>query len=102
MKLANTRDRYGAAAIALHWVLATLIATLVMLGIYMVRLPDVGFDTKKITLVLVHKEIGVLVLMLAIVRLAWREVNPLPRLVESLPDWQKVSAECPKGLTLPA
>jgi cytochrome b561 len=30
----------------------------------MVRLPDVGFDTKKITLILAHKEVGVLALVL--------------------------------------
>jgi cytochrome b561 len=92
MQLANTDRHYGAAAIALHWLMAALLITLVVLGIYMVRLPDVGFDTRKIVLVLVHKQIGTLALALVVVRLAWRQLNPLPRLAETLPEWQKVAA----------
>jgi cytochrome b561 len=52
----------------------------------------VGFNTTKIILVLLHKEIGMLVMALVAVRLAWRELNPLPRLAETLPEWQKVTA----------
>jgi cytochrome b561 len=92
MRLSNTQQHYGAAAIALHWLMATLIVVLVAIGIYMVRLPDVGFNVKKITLILVHKEIGVLVLVLAAVRLTWRQFNQLPRLVDTVPEWQKVTA----------
>lgn len=92
MRLANTERHYGAAAIALHWLMAALLITLVVLGIYMVRLPDVGFDTKKIVLILIHKEVGTLALALVGARLAWRQLNPLPRLAETLPEWQKVAA----------
>ena len=92
MRLSNTHQHYGAAAIALHWLMATLIVALVVMGIYMVRLPDVGFNVTKITLILVHKEIGVLVLVLAGARIIWRQLNPLPRLVASVPEWQKVTA----------
>ena len=69
VQLANTDRHYGGLAIALHWLIAVLITALVAVGIYMVGLPDAGFDTKKITLILVHKEIGVLVLVLAKIRL---------------------------------
>jgi len=92
MQLENTDQRYGVAAIALHWLMAALISALVALGIYMVRLPDVGFDLKKITLIVIHKEVGMVVLALVTARLAWRQLNPLPRLVETLPEWQKVTA----------
>lgn len=88
----NTEDRYGSVAILLHWLMAFLMIGLVALGLYMVRLPDVGFDTKKITLILLHKEIGLLVLLLFAVRLAWRITQILPQLVAHLPDWQKVAA----------
>lgn len=91
-RLPNTEWHYGAAAIALHWFMAVLIAALLVLGIYMVRLPDVGFDTKKIILILIHKELGMLALALVAVRLVWRQLNPLPRLTETLPEWQKVTA----------
>jgi cytochrome b561 len=92
MKLSNTDQHYGAAAIALHWLMAIFIVSLVAMGIYMVRLPDVGFNIKKIILILAHKEIGVLVLTLAGARLAWRLLNPLPGLVNTVPEWQKVAA----------
>lgn len=92
MRFSNTDQHYGAAAIGLHWLIAALIVMLVALGLYMVRLPDVGFNTTKIILVLLHKEIGMLVMALVAVRLAWRELNPLPRLAETLPEWQKVTA----------
>lgn len=91
-QVANTERRYGCIAIGLHWLMAVLITTLVVLGIYMVRLPDVGFDTTKITLILLHKEIGLVVLALAGVRLGWRQVNPLPMLIASVPEWQQVAA----------
>ncbi|HEX3994394.1 MAG TPA: cytochrome b/b6 domain-containing protein [Acetobacteraceae bacterium] len=87
MKLSNTDQHYGAAAIALHWLMAIFIVSLVAMGIYMVRLPDVGFNIKKIILILAHKEIGVLVLTLAGARLAWRLLNPLPGLVNTVPEW---------------
>ena len=72
--------------------MAILIIALAGLGLYMVTLPDVGFDTKKMTLILYHKEFGLLVLALVVVRLGWRLTNKLPQLVAHLPDWQKIAA----------
>jgi len=88
----NMETGYGIVAVALHWLMAVLLIALVAVGLYMVRLPDVGFDTTKIMLILYHKDLGMLALALAAVRLAWRVTNTLPRLVEHLPDWQKVVA----------
>ncbi len=88
----NTQQGYGIVAIVLHWGMAALMIVLVAMGLYMVSLPDAGFDTRKITLILYHKELGVLALALAIARLCWRLGNVLPRLVDRLPDWQKVAA----------
>ncbi len=90
--LENREDRYGVIAILLHWSMAVLVVGLAALGLYMVTLPDVGFNTKKVTLVLYHKELGVLALVLLATRLAWRVSQIMPRLVEQLPDWQKVAA----------
>jgi cytochrome b561 len=92
VQLANTDRHYGGLAIVLHWLIAVLITALLAVGIYMVGLPDAGFDRKKIILILAHKEIGVLVLMLAAIRLVWRQLNPLPPLAETVPEWQQVAA----------
>jgi cytochrome b561 len=87
----NTRERYGTVAIAFHWIAAILIAGLLLLGLYMVSLPDVGFDKKKIVLIIYHKEYGVVVMLLALARLGWRFRSPMPAL-EPARDWQKVTA----------
>lgn len=91
-RFANTTHGYGIVAMALHWAMAGLLAGLVVLGLYMAQLPDVGFDKTKIRLVLLHKELGILALGLAALRLAWRIGNRLPRLVAGLPEWQQVAA----------
>src|ERR1700682_3375556 len=88
----NTTDRYGAIAILFHWSMAFLVVGLAALGLYMVTLPDAGFNTRKVTLVLCHKEFGVVVLVLLAMRWAWRVTHILPRLVEQLPDWQQIAA----------
>lgn len=88
----NTEDRYGAIAVLLHWSMGILIIALAGLGLYMVTLPDAGFNTKKVTLILYHKEFGMLVLALAVLRLAWRLSNVIPQVIEHLPDWQKIAA----------
>lgn len=90
--LANTEQRYGALAILLHWAMAALLVVLLATGLYMVQLPDAGYDTEKIRLILAHKAIGMVALGAVVLRLAWRLVNPLPRLAEGLPEWQQVAA----------
>lgn len=88
----NTEDGYGIVAIALHWSMALLMIGLAALGLYMVTLPDAGFDTKKITLILYHKEFGMLALVLFALRLGWRFTQVLPKLAPHLPDWQMLAA----------
>jgi cytochrome b561 len=90
--IGNTADRFGAVAILLHWLMALLIIGLAALGLYMVTLPDVGFNTKKIMLILYHKEVGLLVLVLLAARLTWRLTHILPHLAAHLPDWQQIAA----------
>lgn len=92
MRIENTQHHYGAVAALFHWIMAILVIALAGLGLYMVRLPDVGFNKEKITLILYHKQFGVLVLGLLALRLGWRLSNRIPRLVETLPDWQKIAA----------
>ena len=92
MVIVNTKERYGAVAIALHWIMALGLGGLVAMGLYMVGLPEIGFDKLKITLILYHKELGLAALLVAAIRLAWRMTNDLPTLVNTLPYWQKVSA----------
>jgi cytochrome b561 len=88
----DTPQRYGFVAIALHWTMAGLLLVLVVMGIYMVQLPDVGYDMYKITLILAHKALGVLALFAVVLRVAWRIANPAPQLDPSVPQGQQVAA----------
>jgi cytochrome b561 len=88
----NNGQRYGAVAMLLHWAMALLLAGLVVLGLYMVWLPDAGYDRQKITLILAHKALGMLALCAVLVRAAWRAVNPMPALAANLPPWQQLAA----------
>ena len=59
-------------AVALHELMAVVLVALLAFGRYMMSLPDVGFDMRKIVLILFHKQLGLLALALAALRLAWR------------------------------
>lgn len=91
-KIRNTENTYGLISICLHWIIAILLFLLLGLGIYMVSLHDVGFNSEKIILILFHKEVGMLILFLVFIRFIWRLNNVLPSLSVHLPDWQKITA----------
>lgn len=88
MLVMNTRTRYGALTILFHWLLAILVISNIIIGLYIVSLPDVGFNKDKVLVIFTHKEIGVLVLVLVIPRLLWRTLNVVPTLPSHLPAWQ--------------
>jgi cytochrome b561 len=88
-KLRNTKREYGSVAILLHWIMAVFIITLIALGLYMVDLPK---GLAKLKFIGWHKELGILVLGLAILRASWRLSNVTPLLLSYLPTWEAVSA----------
>jgi cytochrome b561 len=90
--LKNTHCEFGIVSIALHWGTAILLVALCALGLYMVTLPDAGFNDKKIMLILLHKQVGILTLYLVFLRIGWRIINVLPALEETIPEWQKTVA----------
>lgn len=87
--ITNTQDHYGMIAILFHWVMALLLVVMLALGLYMTR---ISMSLFKLKLFGWHKEYGVLVLMLVILRLVWRLLNIKPTLPPEIPRWQKVSA----------
>ncbi len=89
MTLKNTQVQYGWIAIILHWLIAIVVIGLLILGLYMVQLP---ISLRKLTLYGWHKEFGVLVLMLVVIRLAWRLSNITPALPIHMPAYEKLGA----------
>lgn len=77
--------RYGALAVILHWLLALLIAGLIGLGWYMMTIEDEPGADWYFNL---HRSVGLLVLALVVVRMAWRAKHRPAELPASLPPWQ--------------
>jgi len=73
--LRNSDSRYGAVAQLLHWTTVLLFAALIALGFYMHDLP---LGMLKLEMYTYHKSLGVTLLVLLLLRLAWRLVNPVP------------------------
>ena len=79
---------YTRVAVALHWLLALMIAGGFALGVYMVEL---GPSPEQLRLFSYHKSIGITVLGLATLRSVWRLTHPAPPLV-AMPAWQRIAA----------
>jgi cytochrome b561 len=62
-----------------HWLIAILITTNLGLGFYFVKILD-SHDPSFFAIVQLHKSIGLTVLVLSVLRLGWRLVNPIPPL----------------------
>ena len=80
-KLTNTRDRYGLVAQLLHWSVAILILLLLPLGVIMEQMPASNDSeiSNKVWLYSLHKTLGMIVLTLAVFRVAWALVNKRPQ-----------------------
>ena len=80
---------YTGTAKTLHWlILALLIAQFIVAW----TMPDIKRDTKPDTLINLHLSIGIIVLAVAVVRLAWRASRGEPAPLDGVPPWQVQSA----------
>ena len=79
MSAMNTQARYGTVAMTFHWLIAALIATNLLLGFYFANVMS-SHDPGFFAIVQLHKSIGLTVLVLSVLRLGWRLVNPIPPL----------------------
>ena len=77
MPTTDAGHRYGVVAQALHWTIAALIVVQFVLAKLAERLP---LGMEKLILLARHKSFGMTILMLAMLRLAWRLANPPPPL----------------------
>jgi len=87
--------RYASTAIFLHWLSAFLIVAAFPLGVTMHELP---LSPLKLQLYSYHKWLGVTILLLVAVRLAWRAGHTPPPLPASIPLWQQRAAHTLHGM----
>jgi len=83
------QPRYTGVAIALHWLLALVIVSMFVLGVYMTNLP---FSPTRLKLYNWHKWAGISFLLLTVLRLVWRATHRPPALPmsisQAMPQWQ--------------
>lgn len=80
---------YDPFAKALHWGMALLVIGLWFVGLSLEALPKGDFRGQVIGL---HKSVGVVVLMLVVVRLAWRATHRTPDLPATMAPWERLGA----------
>lgn len=81
---------YKAPARYLHWIVAVLVISTFPVGVLMV---DGGFSRPvQDVLYTYHKNIGVVILLLVLLRLLYRAMNPPPPLPDSVAGLQRLAA----------
>lgn len=80
--------RWGGMAKTFHWAIMLLILAQAVIGLTMVNLPR---RPSVFAIYNLHKSIGLTILALAVLRLAWRLVDRRPRDVP-MPSWQRRAA----------
>jgi cytochrome b561 len=76
---------YTTTAKSLHWlIVALLIAQFTVAW----TMPHIGRDTPVTTLISLHFTFGIVILAVAIVRLAWRATHGEPEPEAGVPPWQ--------------
>ncbi len=84
--MAASNDRYSSVAITLHWIIALLLLSNIGIAWYFNTLHGVA----RFSPIALHQSIGLTVLVLSLARLAWRLVNPPPKLPDYVTGWEKV------------
>jgi cytochrome b561 len=86
---APARSRYSSVAIAFHWLIAALIVTNIGLAWYVETLKG----SEAVSPLMLHKSIGITVLILSVLRLGWRLAVPAPKLPAYLTGWERLAAQ---------
>ena len=81
----STQGRHTRTAIVLHWLIFGLLIAQYIVGWTM---PHIGRNTPVTMLISLHFSIGVLIIGVIIVRLAWRITHGEPAHEAGIPSWQ--------------
>ena len=87
MRIKNTATQYGLVAVALHWLIALAVLGQFALGLWIAGLEY--YDPWYQRGPALHKGIGILVLIVVALRLAWRWMNPVPAAQPTHAVWER-------------
>ena len=85
----TARLQYGTTAKAFHWVIVALLVAQYLIGWLM---PDIHRGDKPGDAMTFHISIGMTILVLIVLRFAWRLTHPVTP-ESSLPPWQRLGSE---------
>lgn len=88
--IVNSREKYGHLAKILHWLMAIVFVAMFFIAYVMTNIDKSHF---RDSLYDFHKATGILLFMLAIVRLTWRALNVSPALPSAMRVWQQQAAK---------
>jgi cytochrome b561 len=84
-----SQARFPAASRLLHWMMAPMIVAMLFIGVGMAASVSARYDL----LVSIHRPLGIAILVLCVLRIVNRFINPPPELPDSLPSLQRFAAK---------
>jgi cytochrome b561 len=85
----NTTSSWGGISRWFHWILGATIIGMLAYGWWMNHIPA---RADRFFYRSIHADIGYAVLLLMVLRLIWRSINPVPALPSDTPRWQRIGA----------
>ena len=95
MTVTPIRRSYGTVAKSFHWLMFFIVGGMFPLGYVM---SDMAVSPQKLQLYSWHKSFGMVLLMLAVLRLAWRLLRPPPPLTSGISPVERATAHGVHGL----
>lgn len=90
----NTKTGWGSISRLFHWGLGFVIIGMIAYGWWMNHFPA---RADRFFYRSIHADIGYVVLLLMVIRLIWRWINPVPALPADAPRWQRLVARISHG-----
>lgn len=82
----DTHEKFSKPTVLLHWIIAIPFIAMLIIGLI---LDEMEKGPNKFELIGTHKSVGVLIFVLAVVRILWRMKNKFPKPLSEMPNWQK-------------
>lgn len=86
MGMRNSAEHYGALTKLLHWLMAVWVLGLLLLGLWMVELDYYHAWYKAAPQI--HKSLGLLLVIVYLLRIAWKLINPKVQALASHSIWE--------------
>src|SRR5260370_27018196 len=84
-----TQARFPAASRLMHWMMAPMMVAMLFIGVGMAASVSARYDL----LVSIHRPLGIAILVLCVLRMVNRFINPPPELPATLPSLQRFAAK---------